>query len=78
MNVVVSYLLVALAGVISLRWWRNRYDALGRPRSFPTIAVALLCGLALVVLAPWFLRIRLENRLAAAASQVVGTEVSVH
>ena len=78
MNVVLAYLLVALAGVVSLRWWSNRYDALGRPQPFPTISVVLLCCLALVVLAPWFLRIRLENRLAAAATHVVGTKVSVH
>ena len=70
--------LTIAAGVVVLRWWLKRYDALGRSRPFPTIAVPLLLALAAACLTPWILRVRLENRLAEAASHVTGAPVSVH
>jgi hypothetical protein len=66
------------AAVVGLRWWFGRTDALGRIRSFPllTVIVLVVCGGA--ALTPWFLRVRLEGRLSAAASEVAGFEVDVH
>jgi hypothetical protein len=78
MNVSLALVLLTAAGGVTLRWSLRRYDTLGRQRPFPAISVGLLACLAMAALAPWFLRIRLEHRLADAASKVVGTPVSVH
>jgi hypothetical protein len=70
-------LFLAAAGLVSVRWMLARVDSLGRPRPFPVGAVILLL-LAVGSLAPWFLRWRLEDRLADAASALIGVEVRVH
>jgi hypothetical protein len=69
-------LLVAVGGV-GIRWMSARTDALGRPRPFPYITVVVLTVLACAALAPFVLRVRLEGRLAAAASELAGTSVEV-
>jgi hypothetical protein len=70
--------LLAGAAVVSVRWMLNRTDSLGRVRSFPYISVAILIVAGSGALAPWVLRVRLEGRLGAAASQVAGHDVEVH
>jgi hypothetical protein len=70
--------LLASGAVVGLRWWLARTDTLGRRRSFPLITVTILVVCGCAALAPWFLRVRLEGRLSAAASEVAGTEVEVH
>ena len=65
------------AAAMAARWWIKRYDALGRERSFPTISVVLLVLVAGGAITPEFLRARLEHRLSAAASKVVGVPVEV-
>jgi hypothetical protein len=69
-------LLVAVGGV-GIRWMSARTDALGRPRPFPYITVVVLLMFACAALAPFVLRVRLEGRLTAAASDLVGTSVEV-
>jgi hypothetical protein len=73
-----SVLLVVAACVMTGRWWMRRYDALGRPRPFPRVGVGLLVVLALVVAVPTYLRHREEDRLSAAATQLVGASARVH
>jgi hypothetical protein len=70
--------LLASGAVVGLRWWLARTDALGRRRSFPLVTVTILVLCGCTALAPWFLRVRLEGRLSAAASEVAGIEVEVH
>jgi hypothetical protein len=72
--------LVAFAGAsaVAIRWLFTRIDTLGRTRPFPWISVVGLVVLGLVALVPFVLRVRLEGRLAQAASKVVGAEVDVH
>ncbi len=65
------------AGLISFNWWRRRIDALGRLRSFPSVSLLLLVALGVAFLTPWVLRARLQARLAAAASEIVGAPVRV-
>jgi hypothetical protein len=69
-------LLIATGGV-GIRWMSARTDALGRPRPFPYITVVVLVTLSCAALAPMVLRVRLEGRLGAAASGLVGTPVEV-
>lgn len=72
-------LIAAEAAVaVAARWWTRRYDALGRPRSFPFLGVGLLVVVALGLSVPSFLRHREEDRLSATASQLVGAKVQVH
>lgn len=66
------------ASFLTLKWLLDRYDSLGRVRSFPSIAVGGLIVIALAGLIPFFLRLRLESRLAQAASAIVGVPVDVH
>lgn len=70
----------ALAGaaVVAVRWMLARTDALGRPRAFPWIGVVGLAIVGVAALTPWFLRVRLEQRLSSAATQIVGHPVEVH
>jgi hypothetical protein len=65
------------AGIVGIRWMLRRSDSLGRVRPFPTLWVVLLVILGSLAMTPWFLRVRLESRLGAAASSVVGVPVAV-
>ncbi len=71
---------ILLCGALALafRWGLHRTDSLGRENRFPAVALALLLVPALVVGWPGVAR-RLEQRqLASAASELIGTKVSVH
>jgi hypothetical protein len=70
--------LALAAGVITLRWWRNRFDSLGRRTPVPWISVLLLLALGMGALVPGVLRGRLERQLSAAATADVGVPVTVH
>jgi hypothetical protein len=70
-------LVVAAAGAAA-RWWLRPADALGRPRRFPAITVALLVVLAAVLAVPVWRHDRLQDRLGAAASALTGSPVQVH
>lgn len=65
------------AAAVSARWALNRNDALGRRRSFPWVSVIGLLAVGAAGVAPWLLRVGLERRLSAAASEVVGSPVTV-
>lgn len=69
---------LAGAAFLTLKWVLDRYDSLGRLRSFPSIAVGSLVVIALAGLVPFFLRLRLEAKLEEAASAIVGVRVEVH
>ena len=58
-------------------WLLRRTDALGRPRGFPVWSVALLGLLAVAATVPVVRAARLEDRLSAAASTLVGSPVRV-
>jgi len=70
--------LLAAAGVVFFRWFVRRVDSIGRERPFPWLAVPVLVLAGLGFLTPWFLRVRLEARLAKAASAIVGAPLEVH
>lgn len=70
--------LAAVSTALSLRWVVNRVDALGRTRPFPAISVGLTAAAAVACAVPVLLHVRLEHRLAAAASVVAGRPVEVH
>ena len=74
----VSVALAAVAVAVSVRWMLTRVDVLGRVRSFPTISVGMSAVAALGCAVPVLLHVRLEHRLAAAASVVAGRPVDVH
>jgi len=73
-----SVLASVAAIVVAARWWLRRYDALGRPRPFPYLGVALLVVLAAGVAVPTYLRHREEDRLSVVATQLAGTRAKVH
>jgi hypothetical protein len=58
-------------------WVLRRTDALGRPRTFPVWSVALLGLLAVTATVPVVRTARLEHRLGAVASTLVGSPVTV-
>jgi hypothetical protein len=64
--------------LLSGRWALARTDPLGRPRRFPVYAVSVLAVLAVVAVVPVIRHDRLERRLSAVASQLVGHPVHVH
>lgn len=67
--------LVSAAGVLCFRAVRLRRV---NPEARPSWVVpATLLALGLLAITPWFLRVRLEGTLAAAASQIAGREVYV-
>ena len=70
--------LLASAGLLAGRWLRRRRDALGRAQPFPAVSVLLLVALGVGALVPVIRHHRLEARLSAAASDLVGTPVAVH
>ena len=65
------------AGFLIGRWFL-RFDALGRRGPKPYYRVGFLVVAAGLLLTVWFLRIRLEHRLSAAASTLIGSSVTVH
>jgi hypothetical protein len=69
----------AAAGALLLagRWLLRRTDALGRSRGFPVWSVALLGLLAVSATVPVVRAARLEHRLSAVASTLVGSPVTV-
>jgi hypothetical protein len=69
--------LAVAAAAVAGRWWLRRYDGLGRRRPFPYLSVALLAVLAVASAVPPYLRAREEDRLSAAAGQLVGAHVRV-
>jgi hypothetical protein len=73
-----GFLSLGLAAYLGIRWSLARYDSLGRARSFPWFSVAFFVLVGVALIAPLVLRLRLEDELEAAASQVVGREVEVH
>jgi hypothetical protein len=58
-------------------WLLRRTDPLGRPRGFPVWSVALLALLAVLATVPVVQAARLEHRLSAVASALVGSSVTV-
>ena len=73
-----SVLCALAAVVVAGRWWTRRYDALGRPRSFPYLGVGLLVVVALGIAVPTYLRHREEDRLSTVATQLAGVHATVH
>ena len=73
----IGFAMLVAAGGVAIRWMSARTDALGRPRPFPYTTVVVLVALGCASLAPFVLRVRLEHRLAAAASELLGTRVGV-
>jgi len=65
---------VLLAG----RWLLHRRDGLGRQIRFPAVAVVTLVLVGAGLLVPVVRHHRLEQRLAVAASELVGAPVRVH
>ncbi|HWA66183.1 MAG TPA: hypothetical protein VG899_07425 [Mycobacteriales bacterium] len=78
MLLIVAAVVLCGAGAVAIRWVLHRHDALGRPRSFPTISVALLALVAVVLATPTFLRHREESKLDKVASILVGAPATVH
>lgn len=74
----IGVVLLCATGVVFLHWFMHRVDSLGRVRSLPWLSLSVLLAAGLGFLTPWFLRVRLEGRLADAASAVVGERVEVH
>jgi len=70
--------LLACAAAVAGRWLLRPRDGLGRPKPFPAVSVLLLVGLAVGCLVPVYRHHRLETRLEAAASALVGVPVTVH
>jgi hypothetical protein len=66
------------AGLLAGRWLLGRRDGLGRPVRFPVFSVAVLVLVGAGLLVPVVRHHRLEQRLAAVASDLVGAPVRVH
>jgi hypothetical protein len=73
-----SAALMTVAVTLSLRWARARVDSIGRARAFPVISVSLcvLGGVGAAV--PVARHAVLEHRLTSVATQLTGTDVTVH
>ncbi|MBW3595095.1 MAG: hypothetical protein KY391_05905 [Actinobacteria bacterium] len=74
----VGIVCLVAAAVVGVRWFVDRVDSLGRRKPFPWFGVGVFVAIALGALVPFFLRLRLEEQLASAASEVVGAPVEVH
>jgi hypothetical protein len=70
--------LLLAAVVAAARWWLRRVDALGRPRPFPVLSVALLVVMGVAMLVPGVRHHQLEDRLAVVASNLSGYPVVVN
>lgn len=71
-------LAVAAAAALAVRWALRRTDEIGRPRLFPRYAVGGLLLIAVAAAVPVIRHDRLERRLSAVASRLVGHPVQVH
>ncbi len=69
---------VAVAAGVLARWWLTRVDALGRHQGLPWVRLALVLACAAALAVPGLRRGAQEHRLSEAASQLVGSPVSVH
>jgi hypothetical protein len=67
---------LAAAGILGA-WWIRRTDQLGRPRQAPTISVSIVLVISLAAGFVSWRHERLEDRLSAAASALVGVPVKV-
>ncbi len=70
--------LLAAALGLAARWLLRRQDRLGRPVPFPAVSVVALLLVGAALLVPAVRHHRLEQRLAAVASALVGASVAVH
>ncbi len=69
--------LLAAALTLAARWGLRRRDGLGRPRPFPAVSVVALALVGAALLVPVVRHHRLEQRLVAVATDLVGTPVRV-
>ncbi|GAB3679655.1 hypothetical protein [Angustibacter aerolatus] len=69
--------LVGLAGAVVVRWTRRPVDGLGRRRPFLAVSVGLSLALAVGGTVPVLQHHRLETRLSAVASALVGAPSEV-
>lgn len=74
----IAVVALGLAVLTFVRWFQNRTDGLGRRRSFPAVSFALLVSAGSLAGIPVLLHGRLEARLSAVATQLVGHRVQVH
>jgi hypothetical protein len=74
----VALALFAVALVLAARWGLHRRDGLGRERPFPLISVLVLVSLAAGLLVPVVRHHRLETRLSAVATTLVGARSVVN
>jgi len=68
---------LAAAALVGGRWLVTGPDSLGRRRSFPAVTVVVLALLGAGLLVPVVRHHRLETRLSAAATDLVGVPVTV-
>jgi hypothetical protein len=73
-----AQILLCAALALAFRWGLHRTDSLGRPNRFPAVALAFLLVPALLVGRPGVERRLEQHRLASAASELIGTKVTVH
>ncbi len=66
------------SGAATVHWILTRLDARGRVRDFPMISVGLGLTASLLCMVPVQQHARLEERLSAAATRLVGAHVVVH
>ena len=74
----VAVALLAVALVVAGRWFLHQQDSLGRARAFPLISVLVLTGLGGGLFVPVVRHHRLEGRLTAVATTLVGARAVVH
>jgi hypothetical protein len=74
----VALALFAAALVVAARWGLHQRDGLGRARPFPLVSVLVLTCLAGGLLVPVIRHHRLETRLSAVATTLVGAPSVVH
>jgi len=74
---VVCLVSVAASVLVVLRWTTIRVDSLGRTRAFPVLATGVPVAIALAAGVPVVQHARLEHRIAAVASTLVGHPVTV-
>ena len=73
-----SLALLAVAVGLVARWLLRPRDGLGRPKPFPVVSVVALALVGGVLLVPVVRHHRLEQRLSAVASDLVGAPATVH
>ena len=71
----IGFAFIAVACGMSVRWAILRH--MGSRAAFPWMAVPILTLMGCLAVMPWFFRVRLENRLSDAASQISGRDVFV-